>query len=550
MSQYQGTGTAFIGSVPWDSSYKNVFLFGKINNKENRTASETKRNNYFKSNFTKIKNNLIFKNPNSYIDVNYRIKNVNKYNYLYFEFDAVIDNLPFCCFITDFDYLASNVTRLYIQCDVWQTYAYNTQYYESFIERGIITKSDDIIGKYTQNEPIRYPHDITTQLQVTSNHDWSAKWNLFSVSLPKVGATGEDAYIYGGYLNASENATGGYFIPLTYALNPGGMSFTLNSFVLLWLNSAESHAQDLIDITAVPTWLQDDAKSKQTIDNDPTTLFPTYRSNANISIQEYIRYTNNSLASNYIPKNKKMYTSLANSLILYNRNGLRKVYKPELIATTTEQGYNYIVFRYSTRPIQTNSIQIEFERYKDINNRYYRMTYGASLPFGFNSNQGLSSMLNKITAIGGLVGSVGALASTPMTGVTGAVTGAMGVVNSVGSVASAFDPAYEQVGKATDVNGVSASYIQPKYLIASPTYDNCKAIDDFLSCYGYALNTTDNITNYTNNRNNWDYIQCKNAIIRANAPTNYQEKLKDILNSGVHIWHNLDTFGDFSQDNN
>lgn len=72
-------------------------------------------------------------------------------------------------------------------------------------------------------------------------------------------------------------------------------------------------------------------------------------------------------------------------------------------------------------------------------------------------------------------------------------------------------------------------------------------IDKFFDMYGYLTNTV-KIPNL-NNRPNWNYVKTIGANIIADIPQQDLQILKDIFNNGVTLWHNKDTFLDYSQNN-
>lgn len=52
----------------------------------------------------------------------------------------------FYAFITKMEYVNTNMTRIEIITDVWQTWQFDIEFKESFIEREMINVSDDIPG--------------------------------------------------------------------------------------------------------------------------------------------------------------------------------------------------------------------------------------------------------------------------------------------------------------------------------------------------------------------------------------------------------------------
>lgn len=74
-----------------------------------------------------------------------------------------------------------------------------------------------------------------------------------------------------------------------------------------------------------------------------------------------------------------------------------------------------------------------------------------------------------------------------------------------------------------------------------------KIIDDYFSMYGYKTNST-KIPNITG-RTNWNYVKTINCNIEGDIPQEDLQKIKDMFNQGVTLWHNPSTFLDYTQSN-
>lgn len=74
-----------------------------------------------------------------------------------------------------------------------------------------------------------------------------------------------------------------------------------------------------------------------------------------------------------------------------------------------------------------------------------------------------------------------------------------------------------------------------------------KRIDKFFDMYGYLTNEV-KVPNL-NNRPNWNYVKTIGANIIADIPQNDLQTLKNLFDSGITLWHNTNTFLDYSQNN-
>lgn len=72
-------------------------------------------------------------------------------------------------------------------------------------------------------------------------------------------------------------------------------------------------------------------------------------------------------------------------------------------------------------------------------------------------------------------------------------------------------------------------------------------IDKFFDMYGYSTNQV-KIPNL-NNRPNWNYVKTIGANIIGDIPQNDLQTIKNMFDNGITIWHNSDTFLDYSQSN-
>ena len=67
-----------------------------------------------------------------------------------------------------------------------------------------------------------------------------------------------------------------------------------------------------------------------------------------------------------------------------------------------------------------------------------------------------------------------------------------------------------------------------------------------LRCSGYKVNTLEIPELRT--RLNWNYIETTDINITGNIPQDHLQKIKNIFNTGVTLWHN-DNVGNYNRDN-
>ena len=138
-------------NVPWNNDYRDIVRF------ENKKAV----NDYIDSieNSGIVVENLSYAKPNQPIRLNIPFNAAAKYNYLRAsnQLQPITGDQQkdYYYFITNVTYIAPNTTELTVQLDVWQTYGYDVQFGNSYIERGHI-------GIANQNNFDHYGKDYLT----------------------------------------------------------------------------------------------------------------------------------------------------------------------------------------------------------------------------------------------------------------------------------------------------------------------------------------------------------------------------------------------------
>lgn len=535
-------GKLYIGNVKWNGDYTHTMLF----------SSKSARDNFMKSNLSLIKSNVIQFNPNDYIDVDTKIDGIDEYNYVYYVDDSDISTRPYCCFIINYEYISPRTTRIYISLDIVQYLIYDTTFYKSMIIRGHIPKSEDVINKWLAPEPVGTDNLFYKNIALTS-YDWTPIYCIHSTSKPIDNGEGIITdFEYGGSAY-NDNYSGEFVIPitniqkaqeyakmwakdlskafdvdwtslLTHFLIPSAAQFV--SF-----NAAEffDHSSDVIGVFCRPKWCINDMTNPTPEDKE-------------ISFSYSIGGT---LANGYTPKNNKLYSSLANCYQIYNRNGFRFIIKPELLKTTS------ISFKAICNAYDKSAYKLVLNNYTDESQSTHNISYNATTSIVTDTNVGINKLTNVITSLLGTGASVGASVGGIMSGnpmLT--MSGASGVISGASSVFDAVNNKPVKVGSQGEILGIQPYYQELHLEQISPSYEECVAIDNYLSLYGYAINETDDVVKYFNSRSNWNYVQLSNVNLRCKAPTNYEIQLKNILESGITFWHNYDTFGDYTQANN
>lgn len=450
-------------------------------------------------------------------------------------------------FIDRVEYIAQDIAMIYITTDYWQTYQFNITYYKSMIARGHVKVKDDIVGRWLQPEPVGAPADYEKEIDVFSAGDsWVPYWSMVSVSRPP--GAGESDWIYGGY-GKLESMTGQY----------AGFVYdndTIQKLIDVYAGETDRR-KDIITFRCVPYWVYSALKNNGYV--IPVTVngkeINYCKENITITLDTEAEIAGNTLACGYPPRNKKMLTSMCRVYVVYNYNGFSQPLRPEFIKG------NSIKMSAEMRPIGSNGFKLKIKNYAKPAESVFDVPYSFEMQIGYNENGGVQGSLNRVgsvlNAAGAVAGGAVSLGANIATGnVAGAITSGVGAVSSIFNasrdIANAFNSKVASKGNQSDTNSISSENCKFRLVDCSPLPDECGPIDDFLDLYGYAINEWHSISSWKHTRKYWNYIQTVDCNLKVNAPAPEAASIRSMFNSGVTIWHYIDTFdtfGDYSLNN-
>ena len=565
-------GKLYLGTVKWSNDYSHVMLF----------SSESARNSFMESHLTLKKNNVIYYNPNKYIDVDGKLQSCEKYNYLYFINDSDVSTTKYLCFITDYEYIAPNVTRLYVELDVFQMYYYSTTFFQSYIERAIISKAEDNQNKNYLPEPVSAPLEYEGLLNhVLDADDWYPEWVLHTASRYNAhtkkyeyeGIGGNNTFgEYGIFINSLQDirniikqygrkspeeiaddagitdggSTWEQWVNILFA---GGAVIAEDLYKLISTTSVaelQDHRDELIGLYAIPKWLKDNYTGGS-----------NFADNRRVNVDVALTINTSSLKNGYTPRNKKLLTSVCRAYILANRTGMVKKFKPELFTDSPTLTLSGIT-------MSTSGYQWSISNYSDVQQSVDEVSYNSERRVGFDANTGLNKVINTIGAGSETVGALGTLAGgvasgNPVAMVAGAGSATSTLVRAIDSVGQK----EQHFGHNGDLLRITGGRARLSWYELNPSVSECQSMDNFFDMYGYTIQRHANPLDYIYNkdsqghyittsplRSNWNYVKCAdNVNMACECPSNYENILKSIFSKGVTLWHNYATFGNYSATN-
>ena len=540
--------TLYVGVVPWNSDLKNVQSYNS-RAEQISTIQGLLSHKYEHINIIRRDSDLILKGVN---------ENLTQCNYLMYQNKDISDKWYFA-FIDKVTYNSLNSVIISHTIDVWQTYQFDITYYKNLILRAHVAKSADTVGRWLAPEPISVAPEFERKHNVFNNLSWVPQYVLHSTS---VFNNSTKKYEYkGNGTGATLSAEYGIFVDddddvQTVVKNYGKLSAaealksndddkysnwiadlltgqTIDKAVKLIsttsISQLQDHRNELIGLYAIPAWVHDGTNKYATNNikkKEVTVVLPT-----------------TTLACGYAPRNKKMLSSLCKAYLIYNENGFKLPLKPELFTSGSPS------FTVKSTELSTNGFILQIGSYADYTAKTNKISYRCENRLGYDANTGLDKVLNTLTSAVGVVNAVGSVASQAFAGnVGGAVQGAVGAVQQSINMIDALGQRGVSTGASGDIMSITENRAMPVFADVSPTEAQCRYIDDYLDVYGYAINEIGKISTYMKNRSNWNYIQVANCNIKVSAPNDDVNKLKQMFESGVTIWHK--NFGDYDKANN
>ena len=481
-------------------------------------------------------------------------------NYLMYQ-NSYFTNKWFYCFILKMEYVNDNCTRLCIATDVFQTWMFNYEIKQSFVEREMIDVDKDVPGANLIPEGLE-----TGEFKVggTANFDDLQPVAVIAYSRnPKEdGLTDQTPLGQGVIANGIPN--GMYFCFVSFSLLQGALQsisgaghsdaivtvFTVPAFCLIGFNGWTLH--DIL--SGVSYWLVSDFKANP--------------------VRKTLVSTPNNL-DGYVPRNQKLRTYPYIYLGFNPTNGSQKIYRYENFENGTP------VFNIYSEINQNPSICFIPQNYRGANgNSMSDMATMQGYPtigwitdyfntwlaqnsdivslnmqqeqFNYEVNsaktglEGTSKILQQ--AFGGNLGALTSGAELGMNLASQDVNHEYYIKQQLAQIEKQQmlpNQATMSGSNATLLGyGLMDNNIFTRYTIKSQFAER---IDKYFDMYGYLTNTV-KIPNLKN-RPNWNYIKTINIDIVSGIPQEDVEILKNIFNTGVTIWHNPDTFGDYSQNN-
>lgn len=467
-----------------------------------------------------------------------RFEDLLRYNYCMYKNDSY-ENKWFYAFVTDIKYINDGMSEVTIETDVFQTWQFNINYMNSFIEREHV--SNDSVGLHTIPEGLE-----TGQF---TNHDDITEFGIGSCHA--VVCTSEDPFRQDS--NYPYNVVNSIPSGLHYFVVGDFTSVNFIGWVTAWA-SKKSDLSLIQSIFMVPDSMtgyneSDHSYWKYALNEGglsyaPYHKLPTRISGAfNLGDTTIAKPYNN--IDGYVPRNKKLFIYPYNFMIVDNHGGVCEEFRYEDFTSDN--------CTFSTKGDITPGCSIRTipRNYKYINYNYGEGINALKLPIGSWQGDVYTNWLTQNSVNLGVnlaTSTAGIITGVTAGNVASGVSGILGIVSNLGSV-------YEHSRIPNQVYGnqnsgdVTFSDNKSTFTIYRRTikYEYAKIIDDFFTMYGYKVNrlATPNI----HKRVNWDYMKCIDVNLEGDIPEKDLDKIRSLFNNGCTFWHNSSTFLNYSASN-
>ena len=561
-------------NVPLDNSYTNTIWF----------TSKAEQDAYFHGSadvITTLTNQYYQRATRNSLKVQVPIGSCYRCNYLAFRNDS-FENKWFYAFVTDVEYVNNEVTEIFYELDVMQTYRFDVFFNACYVEREHCAKGEDVIGNFILPEPV----SVTDYMYGSYSNIGRIRDTVIVVAIADVDYDDPSASTYTG--SVSGKMVNGVYNGCTLHAYPANSSGATAVNNLLSSNIQKPKA--IVDIFMCPAFCIGMPEGGGVVFS--TTASKTI-SDSSVG----------GTFGGYTPRNNKLYTYPYNAYQVTTPDGNSKVFRYEFFSNNTPQfrimGSANIPVSVNIRPrnykgvtdsqmlsgIRDLTLSINdypkcswvYDSYSMYASRNYQnllIQSGATVANLAGVNM---SWARRRDSSGKFVGGKDNL-GRPIEGWTNTWTGKL-AYNKDQAIKTANNKALQDFGgdiidtlgnfywakREADVasgsllNGVP-DFVEGYDFYGSRIYvpeENAKAIDNFFSLYGYQTNKI-KVPNF-NSRPVFNYVkivgECCEPADNSMVNASDIDDMNTILNNGITFWHTTDhyTVGNYTSgtlDNN
>ena len=538
-------------------------------------TNETAQYNYF-SQLPSLSggNDFTYQRKDGRVRFNADIEDIRDYNYCMYRNDAY-SNKWFYAFITDMEYANDGVTFLSLKTDVWQTWQFQLNFQDSFVEREHV--NSDGVGEHTVPENLEYGEYVSnaTARKVVASPDPESNSSKICLQVTTTRLEKD-----GKGVEYPSNPHGKIYNGIPQGCQIYAFDLTDSGMAQMWyiLGDYDNYGRGdaVLSMFIVPTyctnWITGKAKSigGGLAPVDPITMPDTSYTTTKVNVPVIPKVAS---LNGYVPKNNKLFTYPYYYLYLSNNSGSDIIYHYEDFINNTPSFKEYLSLEQggSVFVAPTNSKKNVQAGTGDCWNEGISLGKLPQLSWTSNyylnwqavnaTNIQVQSTLDVLGWVSEVMGGFTPAAAQKKSGqmnmnkadaLAGGVSASVSLGRNVANTMQQIKQAKMVPDQAKgNVNCGSISFaneeIGYRFTNMCVRYEYAKMIDDYFSMFGYKVNSlkTPNITG----RTNWNYVKTVICNVIGNVPQRDIEEIKDIFNNGITLWHNPSTYLDYSQTN-
>lgn len=495
--------------IPWTNDYKHTRYF---------SGGLSDQNSYMQEHVVASFNDFTYVREQNIVRVPMLADNLYNCNYLRY-MNSGFGSKWFYAFITDIKFVNAEATEISFEIDYFQTWWFNVQMGHCYVEREHV--ADDTIGRHVVEENVG-----TGELCVKSvwRRYWDDDAGGFKVAMITKPTLLGDLLTDQNPIELDENQLHG--ATYTVGVDNQGVS-DLNS----WLLSTSFTGMEISDAYMYP--------AEFTEDSTPIVVEPQKKGIERPTF--YIDYTRALSDPNrfYYPKNNKLFTYPYTKLLVVSTAGTKKEYKWE----NTKEGYVTFELRHNVYNKACCDMR-PTNYYGNYDDMIDSVPINEFPKVSLSQYEGLNAK-NIFNAVNGLISGIIKFKVNPS---ESKQLNSGGFGESVINLAT--DSGTREVNTSGDNLNLNFSTFGYEFYVLGITAQNAKILDDYLTRFGYRVDTIK--IPELHSRKRWNYVKTKECEIHARdglgAPTEALQRIQDMFNAGVTLWH-VNDVGDFDGDN-
>lgn len=494
-------------NVPLDSGYRNTLYFVDYTAQLNYFVSKSPKGLHYKEqSYTRVSTGKI--------RLQAKIGDIYKCNYMVFSNNLFTNDRRFYAFITNIEYVNNITCDISFEIDVIQTYMWDFELKDSFIERQHSTTDsagDNLVAE-----------NLEIGEYVFSGHKAAGVSN------------GSAIYIASTVDKNGKDVDGGYY---------GGLYSGVEIHEFATADDANAYIKALTVLNksdAIVSVFQANPNFMNSKGEPPATT--------EIAIPKAL-----SNIDGYVPKNKKLFIYPYNFIYCTNLMGQTAEFKYEYMDGGNTGFICGLIGETSCNP-QVTLIPKNYKidnlgnlNEKMVVNGFPQCAYNIDTFKAWLAQNGASTAISVIGSAGAMVAGV---ASAPATGglsMSGAISGATNIASTMAQFKA-------NSAKPPQANGTPGSgglfafgQLDFHFYNAQITAQYAKQIDDYFTMFGYAQHivATPNI----HARPHYTYVKTVDCNVVGTCPSDDLQKISSIFDKGITWWVNPNEVGNYSVDN-